>query len=169
MSKKGQKKNEEMKSLFEKEGITKVKFAELKTILGTLVTACEFLDANGDAVSRGLAIRSLKDGYIKKRCKNKAFGRAIKALCRKDDFYPIRDEIPRDEDVVNRVIKYETEEEKCDCKEILRFAVKNKPISSKEGKGYRITISSLFPLFYAKQYFNYKSEYKPFETITKIE
>lgn len=85
-------KNGKLKEIL-REKINKIEFKIIKdSVLGVLYMVCEF-SRDGILTARGISVRSLLDIFNKKKGKNKAFGRAVKALLSKSSSEPVRKNI----------------------------------------------------------------------------
>lgn len=149
-------KNGKLKEILRKK-INKIEFKEIKnSILGMLYMVCEF-SLDGKLLARGVSIRSLLDGFNRKRGKNKAFGRAVKALLSKSNSEPLREYI--DEDTVLR--RSFTSKNEKDSAEFLKIVPYLESSTSRNGK-YEYRVNPLLPLLLAKRdKIVVKSEFNP--------
>lgn len=138
--------------------INKIEFKEIKDdILGVLYMVCEF-SLNGEILSRGISVRSLLDSFSKKKGKNKAFGRSVKALLSKSNSYPVR-VATKPVTPVNRVFTYKNDSEKHKFLKLQPFLDKCH-VNNKECKIY-YKINPSLPLALVNEFVRFKSEYKP--------
>lgn len=136
--------------------IDKIKFEEIKDkILGVLYMVCEFYK-DGSLISRGISIRSLLDGFNKKKGKNKAFGRAVKALLTETSTEPIREDIPFD--IIDRSITIKDDSTYGDIEKLDRHLYSYK----ESGNKVFYQLNPFLPLEIVKNSgVCFKSEYKP--------
>lgn len=137
--------------------IDKIEFKEIKNnILGTLCYICEFLK-DGVVQARGVSIRSLLDTFNKKKGKNKAFGRAVKALLSEETSDPIRTDIP-DVFITRSLGNFGNLEHNEEFRNILHLCRRYKVVDDK----IRYKINPYIPLkIISKKGILYKSEFKP--------
>lgn len=149
-------KNAKLKEIL-REKINKIEFKEVKdSILGILYMVCEF-SYGDDILSRGVTVRSLLDNFNKKKGKNKAFGRAVKALLNETNTYPIRDNIHIGEPV-NRSLTIIDDDTVSEFSHLLNVIVKFK----QDGNKIYYKIDPSLPLQIAKESgIRFKSEYRP--------
>lgn len=151
-----------LKNVAEKEGAKFVKFYyEGSPITDNVFTACLLFGENNDLLARGVSICSLMDKHTKKKARNKAFGRAMKAMKNKNNFYPIQAD--REEwDRACIQLTYHGDSQKFDD-EIRAYAVEVGPITE-NGDG-TITCNYLVayahPVLHTNMYFEWKSEFQP--------
>jgi len=126
-------------------GVAKIKFyySEKDPVVNNCFTVCLLLSGTGKLLSRGVSICSVKDMHNKSDARDKSFGRALKALIKKEASEQIN---PR------RFI--ETYEGQISDLFIVR---KN---------GVRIPLD--YPLREAVKYFSYKSEFEPTPTEKEV-
>lgn len=149
-------KNGKLKEIL-KQKIDKVELKEVKDkLLGVLYMVCEFSN-NGVLLARGVSVRSLLDGFNKKKGKNKAFGRAVKALLNETSTEDIRECIP-DEELINRSITVKGDE----TYEELRRLDGVIPSYKQSGNKIFYQINSFLPLEIVRSTgIQFKSEFKP--------
>jgi len=151
-------KNENLRHLLD-EQVFKIQFKEIRAkILGTLFMVCEFLDENGEILARGISIRSLLDGFNRKTGKNKAFGRAVKALKNEENADPIRnnDLIP---DAAMR--RFQTCKNGADISSFEEITKVTKSYKRTD-EGFHYVINPFLPLMLVKaKSIQFKSEYCP--------
>jgi len=136
--------------------INKIEFKEIKDkILGVLYMVCEFSN-EGELLARGISIRSLMDGFNRKKGKNKAFGRAVKALLSETNTDPIRVFIP-DDSIISRSLTYKDDSTKKDFEHLVPYLES----SSKKGEKIFYRICSFLPLEIVSRNIDFKSEFKP--------
>jgi len=138
--------------------INKIEFKEIKDdVLGVLYMVCEF-SLNGELLSRGVSVRSLLDTFSRKKGKNKAFGRAVKALLSKANAYPVRLS-NKSTTPISRSFKFRSGVEKEKFLRLSPFLAKCH-VNNKEGKIY-YKINPSLPLALLNEHVAFKSEYKP--------
>ena len=135
--------------------IDKIEFKEIRdSILGVLYIVCEF-SIGGILLARGISIRSLLDGFNRKKGKNKAFGRAVKALLSETSTEPIREYI--DDNIISRSL---TRRNKEDSEEFLKIVPFLESSAYRNGKyGYRV--NAFLPLKLVSGSVKFKSEFIP--------
>jgi len=136
--------------------IDKIKFEEVKTkLLGVLYMVCEFYK-DDQLVSRGISVRSLLDGFNKKKGKNKAFGRAVKALLTETSTEPIREEVPFD--LIDRSITIKDDNTYEEIEKLTPHMYSYK----ESGNKVFYQLNPFLPLQIVKESgVGFKSEYKP--------
>lgn len=148
-------KNGKLKEIL-RERINKIEFKEIKdSILGVLYMVCEFSN-EGELLARGVSIRSLLDGFSRKKGKNKAFGRAVKALLSKTSTEPIREFIPEDT-IISRSLTCKDDSTKEAFKRLLPYLES----SNKRGEKIFYKVCSFLPLEIVSWSIDFKSEFKP--------
>ncbi len=137
-------------------------------IVNNAFTVCILTNTIAQSIeARGVSICSMLDTFSKSKGKNKAFGRAIKALVRKRNSWKINGS-GRDEEWVPR--SYKVKSEKDDEKfrnevaaELLRIDP-NLPIRIERNnkfKRYTYEVPASYPVRLANSLFKYKSHYRP--------
>ena len=162
--------NSNIEQLFEKHGVDKVKFYYRGTpIVNNAYTTCLFINTEKERIeARGVAICSVKDTYSKKAGKNKAFGRAIKALVRQTNDGKINP-AGRDLETVKRSFKCKAEDKVKFNLEYIPELLEINPemeisILNEVGKyaaKYSFDIPLSYPIRIANMNYKYKSQYRP--------
>jgi len=160
---------QEIDQILENNKIDKIKFYQYTTPLtNNIFTACLFLNTEKkQIVARGVSICSLRDSFIKKKGKHKAFGRAVEATVHKTNSYKIKSE-GREEEFVTRVMKIKTVDKEKEFKatiipELLKINPKM-PISISKANNrtlYSFKLPVSYPMIEAHKFFKYKSSYLP--------
>lgn len=70
--------------------ISKIKFYEFETSVGTIITVCLLIGDRMSVIARGVSICSILDNYRKKEGKNRSLGRAMKAIHNAESGLPLR-------------------------------------------------------------------------------
>lgn len=163
--------NSNIEYILDQNDVDKVKFYYRDApLLNNAFTTCVFINSQAGRIeARGVSICSVKDTFCKKEGKQKAFGRAIKALVRKANDGKIN-ATGRDFESVTRSFK-------CTAKDDEKFRLKYIPeimkinpdadilVSDLDGKKYSRKYSFDIPLSYpiriANMIYKYKSQYRP--------
>jgi len=161
--------NPETQKILNNNRVDKVAFYVAgSAIANNVFTACVFINSKLKRIeSRGVAICSLRDTFSKVKGKNIAFGRAMKALIRKENKMKINGS-SRDDKVINRSFKVK------DAKGDLHFRSEiagelsridpTLPVNilkSGKIKKYSYNIPLSYPIKLANNFFKYKSHYRP--------
>ncbi len=85
--------------------IEQMKFYEFESPVGPLFTACLVFGENGTFLARGVSICSVQDGFNKKDGRNRAIGRAIKAILNMQSDEPIKAELRDPDEFFTKMIK----------------------------------------------------------------
>lgn len=85
--------------------IEQMKFYEFESPIGPLFTACVVFGENGTILARGVSICSVQDGFNKKEGRNRAVGRAIKAISNMKNDEPIISTVRDDEELFTKTVK----------------------------------------------------------------
>lgn len=113
-----------------------------------MYTACLLFGEGGTILSRGVSICSLRDGFNHREGRNRAMGRAIKALTNAGNFDPIKVENRPADDYIQKLRKTRVSNEK------IRKHIK---------------LATFLPVFVAGDSFSFKSEYSPTLTAHEME
>ncbi len=162
--------NRDIDVIFNENGVDRVAFYYRSTpVLNNAFTTCLFINSEKkQIVARGVSICSVKDVYCKKKGKNRAFGRAVKALVRKENDGRINP-AGRDFETVRREIKCKTLEDAQDFQDRVPEILSVDPsidIAVAEGNGkyvakYAFQLPLSYPIKIANQTYKYKSQYRP--------
>jgi len=160
---------QDVKKIFNDNNVDIVKFYYCKTPLtNNIFTVCLFINKQKKViVARGITICSLKDTYNKGKGKNIAFGRALRALIKKENYLKVKS-TNRKEEFVNRTFKIKNDKAKRFfqtqvTKELVNINP-NLPIvrtTSKNITIYKFQLPLNYPIELTHKYFKYKSSYKP--------
>lgn len=115
--------------------IEHMKFYELESPVGPLFTACLVFGTNGSILARGVSICSVQDGFDRREGRNRAIGRALKAITNMRSDEPIHPEI----------------------RDVYELYTRN--INTK--KKQTIQIPKYLHVKVASEHFSYKSEFVP--------
>jgi len=164
--------NSNIEKILEENGVDKVAFYYRGTpIINNAFTTCLFINTEkGRIEARGVSICSIKDVFCKKQGKHRAFGRAMRALIRRDSDGKINPN-GRDLESVKREYRCKTFKEKT---EFLNYKVPELTsinpdmelgiIENENGKYISKFIFDLplsYPIRVANQMYRYKSQYRP--------
>lgn len=163
--------NQKTQRILEVNGVDKVAFYGSRSpVVNNIFTACVFINTRlGRIESRGVAICSLKDSFSKKKGKQKAFGRALKALVHKTNDLKIR-AAARDDELVRRRLKIKTFEDELTFRELvteeLRQVDPTMRIQTIQNPGdkykkYYFNLPLSYPVRLTNSLFKYKSQYLP--------
>jgi len=152
-------------------GVDKVAFYYKDApLLSNAFTTCLFINTQKNRIeARGVSICSVRDAYCRKKGKQRAFGRAIKALTRKTNDEKINP-AGRDFETVKRTFKCKTPEDAQNFEEnmvpailsanpdaSISFIDSGAPAKSK----YAYDIPLSYPIRVANSRYKYKSQYRP--------
>ena len=146
--------------------VTNIRYYNLKTELTNVYDVCILLDKNNKILSRGVSICSFLDQYVKKTGRNRAFGRAVKALVNKQnslEINPLRFE----NEIVELKFKAKNNEQDIKIKKRLKNIKTTKKVNGSIIE-YKCKIPYSYPIVETYISFKYKSEFLPLEK-TKIE
>lgn len=160
------------KALFEQNGVDLVHFYNVSTpIVNNAYTVCLLLNKQLNRIeARGVAICSVMDTYNIIKGKQKAFGRAIKALKRKQNFFKINGKARKDERVQRSMKIKSGDDDKVFRNEIVPELYTIDPCTpikvydntgDKYLKRYTFTLPLSYPIEIANKNFKYKSQYRP--------
>ena len=149
------------------EKVSKVKFYNLDDeLFGKLITVCLLLSDNNEILARGVSICSIKDTFNKTTGRNKSYGRAMKALKNKSDFYRIARDFCSDESCSKSFKVKKDDQERISLLEEY-FSLYGNTTNTIEKKNL-LVYNFIFPLSYpvsiAAQSFELESEYIPIPT-----
>ena len=162
---------EETRQLLNDNNIDKVEFYYQTTpLVNNVFTTCLLINSKLKRIeARGVSICSLMDVFSKTKGKQKALGRAVKALKRKGNFYKINASGRVDEFTQRSLkIKSATEEERFRT-EVAAELMRIDPslpvqISSTSGTVFKKVQYELplnYPISVANRYYKYKSQFRP--------
>ena len=161
--------NPEIQKVLNENGVDKVSFYFINSpIVNNAFTTCVLINSAQKRIeARGVSICSLLDTFSKSEGKNKALGRAIKALVRKRNSWKINGS-GRDEEFIPRSFKVKTEAEddifRAEIAPELQRIDPQLPIRVNNGgryKKYSFEIPVSYPVRLANSLFRYKSQYRP--------
>lgn len=163
--------NEKTRQILEENGIDKIHFYQARTpLLSNAFTACVLFNSEKCSIeARGVSICSLLDTFNISEGKNRAFGRAIKALKRKGNFFKINGSARSDQFVQRAMkIKNETDDENFMNEIVTELQTVSPPnmeikvLSGKKFmKKYLFSVPLSYPVMIANRYFKYKSQFRP--------
>lgn len=161
-----------VEEILEQNGVDKVAFYYRGTpLVNNAFTTCVFINTEkGRIEARGVSICSVRDVFCKKKGKQKAFGRAMRALVRKDNEGKINPG-GRDLETIKREYRCRTDIEQ---QEFINYKVPELEainpdmelgVSEHEnGKyisKYIFDLPVSYPMRVANQMYRYKSQYRP--------
>jgi hypothetical protein len=159
-----------IENIFLENGVERVAFYYRSTsILNNAFTTCLFINTEKQQiVARGVSICSVRDVYCKKSGKHRAFGRAMKALVRRENTGKINASA-RDFETVRREIKCKTPEDEQVLIDKIQEIQEIDPtinISKARGNGnyyskYAFQLPLSYPIRVANMIYKYKSQYRP--------
>ena len=152
--------------------VKKAKFFYYKTpLFNNVFTVCTFFGNDNKILSRGISICSLLDSFVKKEGRRRSYSRAMKALYSEENNFLINGE-PEYNGIVNRQYKTKSLTDVIHFEEILfplyhQYIDFYKHIVDDTGRTRKIIyqIDKNYPIIETSKFFNYKSEYKPTETL----
>jgi len=149
--------------------IDKISFYFINSpIVNNAFTVCILINSFEKRIeARGVSICSLMDTFSKSEGKNKAFGRAVKAIARRENNWKINGS-GRDDEFVPRSFKVKTEKDDDGFRggvapELQRINP-HLPIRVQDSgrfKKYSFEIPASYPMRLANSLFKYKSHYRP--------
>jgi hypothetical protein len=160
------------KNFLNTNGVGRIHFYNVRTpIISNAMTVCLLFNSEAGRIeARGVSICSLLDSFNILKGKHKSFGRAIKSLKRKANFYKINGKGRQDE-FVKREMKIRNERDDAIFRQTvvseLRAIDPNTPIQMQmlEGtkyiKKYLYDIPLSYPVEIANKNFKYKAQYRP--------
>jgi hypothetical protein len=162
--------NPNIETIFLEHGVDRVAFYYRGTpVLNNAFTTCLFINTEKQQiVARGVSICSVKDVYRRKTGKHRSFGRAMKALVRKENGEKINAGA-RDFETTRREIKCKTPEDEADFTEKIPEILTIDPsidIMVTKGNGkyssrYAFQLPLSYPIRVASKIYKYKSQYRP--------
>lgn len=161
--------NEDIRKILEENNVDKISFYFTNSpIISNAFTTCVFINSSKRRIeARGVSICSLLDTFSKSQGKNKAFGRAIKALVRKQNNWKINGS-GRDDEFAKRAFKIKTQDDEKyftnEIEEELRRIDPNMlihTIQDNRHKKYSYEIPISYPVRLANLLYKYKSQYRP--------
>ncbi len=161
--------NEDIQKILQDNDVDKISFYFVNTpIVNNAFTTCVFINSSKQRIeARGVSICSLSDTFSKSEGKNKAFGRAIKALIRKENNWKINGS-GRDDEFVKRGLKIKSNADETHFRgeivEELKRIDPTMPVSVSPTRGYKkysFDIPVSYPVRLANSLYKYKSHYRP--------
>ncbi len=166
--------NEDIRKILEENDVDKISFYYINSpIVNNAFTTCVLINSSKQRIeARGVAICSLLDTFSKSQGKNKALGRAIKALVRRQNTWKINGS-GRDDEFARRGFKIKTqadEEYFMDKiqEELMRInadvqisIISTRSKNVAEYKRYSYEIPMSYPVKLANSFYKYKSQYRP--------
>lgn len=161
--------NPETQRILAENGVDKIHYYFINSpIVNNAFTACVLVNSEQQRIeARGVSICSLLDTFCKSEGKNKAFGRAVKALVRRKNNWKINGS-SRDDEFTQRSFKVKTQADddrfRSEVAPELRKIDPQLPVTvSQNGKGkkYTFEVPLSYPVRLANSMFRYKSQYRP--------
>lgn len=161
--------NEDIQKILQDNDIDKISFYFINSpVVNNAFTTCVFINSSKQRIeARGVSICSILDTFSKSEGKNKAFGRAIKALVRKENNWKINGS-GRDNEFVTRGMKIKSQNDEDHFRnEILEELKRIDPTMSisvkttNRYKKYSFDIPISYPVKLANFLYKYKSHYRP--------
>ena len=161
--------SEDIRRILEENGVDKISFYFTNSpLVNNAFTTCVFINSSKQRIeARGVSICSLLDTFSKSQGKNKAFGRAIKALVRKQNNWKINGS-GRDDEFAKRAFKIKTQnDEEYFNNNIVEELKRIDPnmlvhtIQDNRNKKYSYEIPISYPVKLANLLYKYKSHYRP--------
>ena len=164
--------NNSDQEVLEQNGVDKISFYwESTPIINNAFTACLFINSEKNRIeARGVSICSLRDTFNRKKGKSRAYGRAMKALTRKENGYKINP-IGREDEFIRRSMKIKNKDSDKEFLEVkAKELMKINPnmelmiteINSKNlMKKYAFELPVNYPILIANQSLRFKSHYRP--------
>jgi len=150
-------------------GVTKVRFYyHTSPLVNNIFTACLLVNDKDEVLGRGISICSARDVYRKREGKNKAMGRAIRAIVRQENSEPIKLRTDRYEgQKIRRIMKIKQKEipQTMALLNASLVQIKENPaaITKRANKIGKIIfdVPLMYPLTVTSKFFKNKSEFKP--------
>jgi len=161
--------NEDIQKILQDNDVDKISFYFVNSpVVNNAFTTCVFINSSKQRIeARGVSICSLLDTFSKSEGKNKAFGRAIKALVRKENNWKINGS-GRDDELVKRGVKIKSNDDELhfrnEIAEELKRIDPSMPITVRTTRGYKkysYEIPVSYPVKLANSLYKYKSHYRP--------
>ncbi len=161
-----------VEDILKQNGVDKVAFYYKGTpLVNNAYTTCVFINTEkGRIEARGVSICSVRDVFCKKKGKQKAFGRAMRALVRRDNEGKINPE-GRDLETIKREYRCKSDVEQ---QEFINYKVPeltainpDMELGVSENEGTKFVSKFIFdlpvsyPIRVANQMYRYKSQYRP--------
>lgn len=160
--------NSELRKVLEENGVDRIKYYVVSSpIINNVFTTCVFInDKKGVIEARGVSICSMLDTFNKNKGRNKSFGRAMKALTRKENNWKINAN-KRNDETVERTFKIKSDEDF----EIFKLTVLEElytidpklkiSILDTNTQKFKFAIPSNYPIKIANKHYRYKSQFRP--------
>ena len=161
--------DEQTRKTLEENGVDKISFYYINSpLVNNAFTTCVLINSSKQRIeARGVSICSLLDTFSKSQGKNKALGRAIRALVRKQNTWKINGS-GRDDEFTKRGFKVKTQEdEKYFTNEIEEELKRINPdmlvhtTRNDRYKKYSFEVPISYPVRLANLFYKYKSQYRP--------
>ena len=161
--------DEQTRKTLEENDVDKISFYYINSpLVNNAFTTCVLINSSKQRIeARGVSICSLLDTFSKSQGKNKAFGRAIRALVRKQNTWKINGS-GRDDEFTRRGFKIKTQEdEKYFINEIQEELKRIDPdmlvhtTQNSRHKKYSFEVPISYPVRLANLFYKYKSQYRP--------
>lgn len=161
--------NEQTARLLQENGVDKISFYFIDSpIINNAFTTCVLVNSEKQRIeARGVSICSLADIFSKNEGKNKAFGRAIKALKRKENNWKINGS-GRDEEFILRGMKIKSSDDELRFRNEVAAELKRidpqmpiQVVQNGNHKKYLFELPLSYPVRLANSLYKYKSQYRP--------
>lgn len=161
--------NPELEKILADSGVDKIYYYFINSpIVNNAFTVCVFINSLQKRIeARGVSICSLKDTFSKNEGKNKAFGRAVKALIKRSNNWKIKGS-SRDREFTKRTFTVKNKSDLNRFKEEIVPELKkvdpNMTISVMQNgpsTKYIYDVPMSYPVRLANDMFRYKSQYRP--------
>ena len=150
-------------------GVDKISFYFINSaIVNNAFTTCVLINSSKQRIeARGVAICSMLDTFSKAKGKNKALGRAVKALVKKRNSWKINGS-GRDEEFILRSYKVKSEADDVQFRNDIASELQRidpelpiRVLPSGRHKKYSFEVPASYPVRLANTLFRYKSQYRP--------
>jgi len=161
--------NENIQRVLDDNGVDKISYYYINSpLVNNAFTTCVFINSSkGRIEARGVSICSLADSFIREKGKQKAFGRAMRALTRKENSEKIN-ACGRDDEFIKRSMKIKTQDDELRFRndvaaELTRIDPLVQCSVSQCGsyKKYMYDVPLSYPIRLANSLYRYKSQYRP--------
>ncbi len=161
--------NEDIQKVLIDNDVDKISFYYINSpIVNNAFTTCVLINSSqGTIEARGVSICSVADTFNKSEGKNKALGRAVRALARRESNWKIHG-IGRDDEYIRRSMKIKTQTDESRfanevVPELKRIDPDMTVVITNCGsyKKYTYEIPISYPVKLANSLYRYKSQYRP--------
>jgi hypothetical protein len=165
--------NADMQKILQENDVDKISFYFMNSaVVNNAFTTCVLINSSKQRIeARGVSICSLSDTFSKSEGKNKALGRAIKALVRKENNWKINWSGRRNE-FVKRSLKVKTQNDEDHFQNVVAvelariepsmdIIIASRGNSKGQYKTYSFELPVNYPISLANTLYKYKSHYRP--------